>query len=333
MKVKTILFYLPEGTLNDATEYYIGILEEAFKEKGFKVFYSGDIKEVSKHKYILTIEAKHFLKVKLKKPSAKVINWFQGVVAEEALLTTNSLLRKRVWQFFELFTLCFSNLNFYVSESMRLYFEKKYKVRNQNFFIMPCFNKQQNTELVDERKYKEASFVYAGSMAKWQCVEETICLYSKIEKKIPHSSLTILTKEIEVAQKLIKKYGVKKYNIKYVALDQLDDELRKYKYGFLIRNEHVVNKVATPTKMSSYLALGIIPIYTDTIEDFCEHLSRFQSFIKLNHLETQQWCDQIVDYENKFDDSILSQYQESVNQVFLDYYSRGVYIERLKRLI
>ena len=170
-------------------------------------------------------------------------------------------------------------------------------------------------------------------MAKWQCVEETICLYSKIEKKIPHSSLTILTKEIEVAQKLIKKYGVKKYNIKYVALDQLDDELRKYKYGFLIRNEHVVNKVATPTKMSSYLALGIIPIYTDTIEDFCEHLSRFQSFIKLNHLQTQQWCDQIVDYENKFDDSILSQYQESVNQLFLDYYSRGVYIERLKRLI
>ena len=38
MKVKTILFYLPDGTLNDATEYYIGILEEAFKEKGFKVF-------------------------------------------------------------------------------------------------------------------------------------------------------------------------------------------------------------------------------------------------------------------------------------------------------
>lgn len=48
MKEKSVLFYLPSGTLNDATEYYVGILEEAFKIKGFTVFYSDDINKVSK---------------------------------------------------------------------------------------------------------------------------------------------------------------------------------------------------------------------------------------------------------------------------------------------
>ena len=36
----------------------------------------------------------------------------------------------------------------------------------------------------------------------------------------------------------------------------------------ITRKDIAINKVATPTKMSSYLANGIIPIFSDIIGDF-----------------------------------------------------------------
>ncbi|XDK02169.1 hypothetical protein ABUP58_00905 [Acinetobacter baumannii] len=58
MKQK-ILFYLPEGSINDATKYYIEILESSFSDF-FEVVIVKSLKEQSNVKYILTIEAKHF---------------------------------------------------------------------------------------------------------------------------------------------------------------------------------------------------------------------------------------------------------------------------------
>ncbi len=328
-----ILFLLPEGSLNDATEYYINILQEGFEISGANVHRSSTLKDVRKYNKILTIEAKWFFIAKLMNPNANILNWFQGVVAEEAFMTTNSMLRKGLWHFFEAFTLYFSEMNIYVSESMKRYFEKKYKISSKSFFIMPCFNKELNMRLVDESKYNIPSFVYAGSMAKWQCIEEMICLYSEIEKEIPNSSLIILTKEIDVAEKLINQYNLKNYQIKYVSLEKLDEELRKYKYGFLLRNNHIVNNVATPTKMNSYLAAGIIPIYTDAIDDFCVNFDHVRKFLRLKDIEKKNWCQQIVNYEKSFNCMVLGEYEKSIEDIFLSYYSKDFYIKKLSDLL
>lgn len=330
---KKILFLLSKDSLNDATEYYIDILKDSFIQSGFVVDISHRVKDAREYMYILTIEAKWFFFAKLANRHAKIMNWFQGVVAEEAFMTTNSMLRKGLWHFFEAFTLYFSEMNIYVSESMKRYFEKKYKISSKSFFIMPCFNKELNIGLVDESKYNIPSFVYAGSMAKWQCVEEMICLYSEIEKEIPNSSLIILTKEIDMAEKLINQYGLKNYQIKYVGLEKLDEELRKYKYGFLLRDNHVVNNVATPTKMNSYLAARIIPIYTDVIDDFCVSFDHAKKFVRLKDIERKNWCEQIVNYEKNFNCMVLAEYQKSVEDIFLSYYSKDFYIKKLRDLI
>lgn len=330
---KKILFLLSKDSLNDATEYYIDILRDSFMQSGFIIDISHRVKDARQYTYILTIEAKWFFFAKLANRHAKIINWFQGVVAEEAFLTTKSLLRKNLWHFFEAFTLYFSEMNIYVSESMKRYFEKKYKISSKRYFIMPCFNKELNMCLVDESKYKTPSFVYAGSMAKWQCVEETIYLYSKIEREIPNASLTILTREGDIAADLMKQYNIKNYMIKYVNLEQLDEELGKYKYGFLLRDNHIVNSVATPTKMSSYLAVGIIPIYTDTIDDFCMQFNHVRGFIKLKSTEKENWCNQIVQFEKHFNNAVLEEFKKSIRNIFLYYYSKSFYIKRIKDLI
>ncbi|HCH8014075.1 TPA: hypothetical protein NJW72_003719, partial [Acinetobacter baumannii] len=120
---------------------------------------------------------------------------------------------------------------------------------------------------------------YAGSLATWQCVDKTLELYSLIERVLPNASLTLLTKEKELAETMINNYKIKNYSIKYVSLENLDTELLKYKYGFLIRENHIVNNVATPTKMNSYLANGIIPIYSSFIDDFKVNFNEYDFIV------------------------------------------------------
>ena len=79
--------------------------------------------------------------------------------------------------------------------------------------------------------------------------------------------MTLLTKEKEKAISLCHKYGVKA-DIKFVASSELQQVLGAYKYGFIVRDDIAVNNMATPTKMNSYMAAGVIPVYSDVINDF-----------------------------------------------------------------
>lgn len=327
--IDKILFLLPEGSLNDATEYYINILQVGFEKSGSIVYRSSTLKDVRKYDKVLTIEAKWFFIAKLINPKANIMNWFQGVVAEEAYLTSNSKIRKELWHFFESFTLRYSKFNIYVSNEMKSYFETRYVVGSKKYFVMPCFNKELKIELINKVKYKTPSFVYAGSLAKWQCVEKTLELYSLIEKSLINSSITLLTKETKLAEVLVKKYKIKNYVIKYVSLDELDLELSKYKYGFILRDDHIVNNVATPTKMNSYLSVGVIPIFSNVIVDFNEKLN-MNSFIRLDSkFNCKIWCEQILSFDNN---DYLDQYENLIfdlKNIFSTYYNKKKYLDLL----
>lgn len=327
-----ILFLLPDGSLNDATQYYVQIIHEAFEKAGYIVSYSNKLFDAKKYQEILTIEAKWFFYAKLVNPSASIINWFQGVVAEEAYLTTNSIFRKKLWHFFEGFTLRYSELNIYVSDQMKLYFEKSYNVKSKKYFIMPCFNKELNFDLIDNNKYLTPTFVYAGSLAKWQCIEQTLELYALLEKELPNASITLLTKEKDYALDLIKKYNIQNYNISYVSLKDLDLELAKYKYGFLLREDHIVNNVATPTKMNSYLSVGVIPIYSSSLKAFNQFSEITSSFIELNSNDLNETTNKIIEYEinNYLQKNILL---KDIDCIFHSFYCKEKYVNSFLNLI
>lgn len=72
----------------------------------------------------------------------------------------------------------------------------------------------------------------------------------------------ILTGEKEEA---IKRLHTCCCNMNNVILDSVfPEELYKYysiaHYGFLLRDDHVLNEVAAPTKLTEYLYYGIVPI-------------------------------------------------------------------------
>ncbi|WP_180138624.1 hypothetical protein [Acinetobacter sp. YH12043] len=329
----SVLFFLPDGSVNDATEYYIDILQNAFEISGYNVYKSSKIRDLKRYDNILTIEAKWFFFVKIINPKAIAFNWFQGVVAEEAYMTTKSLWRKTLWKFFEKFTLSRSKVNIYVSLKMKDYFDTTYNIKSENYFIMPCFNKEIQLGLInDESKYLQPNFVYAGSLAKWQCIEDMLALYSFLEKNIKNSKITLLTKEREFALELLRKFNIKNYDIKYVSLQDLDFELAKHKYGFLLRSDHIVNNVSTPTKMNSYLSVGLIPIYSDVVSDYKLYFNEYNFFIKHNIDESPEiLLSKILKIENS--SHVALSLKSDINQVFEKYYNRESYVFKLSKIL
>lgn len=333
---REIIFFLPKHTMNEATIYYVGIIENCFENSGYKVCKTEKLHDLKKYKTIFVMSAKWCFIVKILNPKAKIVTWFQGLGAEEALMTRNSIVRKSLWNCVEFFTLKYSWLNIYVSEKMHSYYKETYNIEDKNFFIMPCFNKELNLISFDcNEKYNNPKFVYAGGLDKWQCIEETLDLFSLIEEKLPMASLTLLTREKEKAFAIAHKYNVKNIFINFVSLENLDDELKKYKYGFIIRKNHIVNNVSTPTKMNSYLANGIIPIYTDVIDDFNNNLKSDKFFLKLNHKDSLDvWLKDFLEFNsNTANSNFKNDYLNRTLIVFDDYYSKEKYIVSLSNLL
>lgn len=258
---------------NDATDYYVKIIKKTLINTGCSVEIIDRVNLINKADKVLTISLKAFFLVWLKNPRQFIIHWFQGVTPEEALMLFSSKkieknIRWMYLSFFEKFVLKFSKFNFFVSDAMFKHYKNKYNYSFENYMIMPCYNQYLNEFAFYDEKYKKPTFVYAGSLAKWQCIEETLEIFKKVNEKIPESEMYIFTSEGEKAKSLINKYQIKNVNVDYVSYSELNERIKDFKYGFLIREDVLVNRVATPTKMNGYLANGVIPIYSNIIEDF-----------------------------------------------------------------
>ena len=177
-------------------------------------------------------------------------------------------------------------------------------------------------------KYKDASFVYTGSLAKWQCFEPTILLFKEIQKNIPTATLTIYTKEKNKAVEVLQKHNVMA-EVKYVPYQQLSKELEKFKYGFILREDNTVNNVATPTKMNTYLANGVIPIYTDVVGAYRENLSTLKYAVPLK--VGNSGIDKLYQLElhSISGDEVFEDYRK----VFDRYYNREYYVNLIAKNI
>lgn len=329
----TKIFLYP-GDRNDATIYYLEIIADALRLNGERVEFVEEVKDINKCDKILSIIPKSFWSIIRRRIKGEIIYWFQGIVPEEISYYNYSIVKRFVhkiaYTLVEYLILKKSTFNFFVSNTMVNHYQKKYGYKKENYFVMPCFNQPLLKEAFVDTKYEQPTFVYTGNLAKWQCFEPMVVLFSKIKQQIPSASLTIYTKDKENAKVILNKYHVEA-EIKYVPYNQLAQEIKKFKYGFILREDNVVNNVATPTKMNSYLASGIIPIYTDVIGAYKENLSGLEYAIPLT--VGNQGLEKLLVLENKKlkASDILHEY----TTVFTKYYNRDYYVkaiaERLKK--
>ena len=162
-----------------------------------------------------------------------------------------------------------------VSNNMKEHILCKYPfTKKHNFIIKPImpsnlnpeFHKANNQHEINELRSKlgineeDVVLLYAGNLQKRQNFDLMLHIMSKIEKK--NYYYIILTGQKNEAIQQIKNTCS---NIKRIYVDSVSpNELHKYysiaHYGFLLRDEHILNQVAAPTKLIEYLYYGLKPI-------------------------------------------------------------------------
>ena len=318
--------FVLKGALNEATKYYIGIITEALVRCGHNFEIVNRWRAIGRNDRIIIIDAKTFFMMFLLRPFNIKITWFQGVVPEEAKMVFNSLWREWLWRTFEYFTLKYSDFILFVSNAMHQHYRQFYKYQKDNFLIIPCFNSQvEKSSFYYPGKYEHPAFVYAGNMNKWQCIDITLQVFKIIEEKLPNASLVLLTADIGKANNLLRKHQIRNAKAYFCPLENINSELSKFKYGFILRDDHIVNRVATPTKMSTYLANGVIPVYSDVVDDFKQALKGLENKIALGpEANAAKIAEAILSFEQQkriLPEAIVNDYE----QLFDSYFNREKY--------
>lgn len=198
--------------------------------------------------------------------------WSQGVWPEESFLRHNSRLRLAACNFVEKKALIWAERVFLVSNAMLRHYEEKYSIDLAcKSFVTACSNEEIHPEAFTmEGKYSRPVFTYAGSLVAYQCIDQMLRAYAKARAVFPEAQLLFFTNEVEEAERKVAAMGLEGVVIDSKPQDQLWKYVAEAKYGFVLREDSVINRVATPTKISTYLANGIIPIYGSCIEAFSE---------------------------------------------------------------
>ena len=162
---------------------------------------------------------------------------------------------------------------------MSEHYEMKHRqAKSAEWVVLPIFDVTESAHKDD--KAIESSVIYAGGAQKWQNVN---LMVEAIRKKSDKYSFTIASHDKEAFNEL----GAEKNSaitIKSVSNKEVLDAYKKSSYGFILRDNSVVNQVSCPTKMIEYIGNGVVPIVlSPRIGDFEEMGYRYITLDKFLH--------------------------------------------------
>ncbi len=255
------------------TDWYIRSIGDVFARLGFDVEYTDDCTKVGDFRsdlyFVSVVKTATIL---FAKGCKRLVYWAQGIAPEEDYLRFGSKPRKVAFDICERLTLKRAERVFMVSDAMRRHFESKYGLDLVGkTFVAPCCNETMHPETFQEPgKYDHPVFTYAGGLSKYQCIDEMLELFTDIQGKIPDAELLFYTWDVDKARDFVAAHGIRNVVVESKKQDELPGALARAKYGLVIRDDIAVNRVATPTKISTYMANGVIPVVTSCVESFAD---------------------------------------------------------------
>lgn len=255
------------------TDWYIRSIADMISDMGICVRYVSDSTHGGNPKRDLYFvsEAKSAA-ILVAKGCKRLIYWAQGIAPEEDYLRFGSKPRRFALSVCEKTALRHARRVFMVSDAMCRHFEEKYHLDlASKTFVAPCCNEVLHPEsFLAPGKYEHPVFAYAGGLSRYQCIDGMLGHFADIQARIPGAELLFYTWDTDKANALVAGYGLSNVTVASKKQDELPGALAKAKYGFVIRDDIVVNRVATPTKISTYMSNGVIPIVSSCVEDFAE---------------------------------------------------------------
>lgn len=328
-------FFFFEINNRAVTSFYLNIIIEALKNCGYEVLSlkdmsSSNLKRISKQPHdtwFLTTGHKDITQLYFK-GYRNFIHWFQGLPAEEDFMRTHSKLRLLGFNFLDKMTIKHCSYAFFVSSYQKDYITRKFHVKSPKHFIMPCFNEIINPKVFfTPGKYEKNTFCYVGSTVDvWQNFETIIKIYKQIEFNHRNCLFKIITPNVSETRWIASKHQLKNVIIKSVAQDHVSAEIADCKFGFLLRKDHIVNNVATPTKLSNYLSNGIIPIISDSILSYRDIAQKHQYMYIVNETNATDVLNNCL--ATNYNPQLVL---DSFNEIFDSYFNRDLYVKLITK--
>jgi len=227
------------------------------------------------------------------KRKVPVVLDLHGVMVDELKLAGDYA---RAWIYSRIEKFCFRwcRVTVHVSEVMKKHYNDKYPEYKGEALVFPANSTSTNVEAEDPAAQDalrqqlgftadHVIFIYSGNCQKWQNIHLMMEIIQKHARN--NYRFLILSGQKSKFEKLVRHYHIPAEYIRVLSLNP--DELWRYyqiaHYGFILRDDILVNRVANPTKLAEYLQYGIIPIVKlSQIGDYNQYQYEYMDYQKLD---------------------------------------------------
>jgi hypothetical protein len=216
----------------------------------------------------------------------------------------------------------------FVSESLYKIFQKN--IRHENYKIIPCpvsekfFYFNSNLRSITRKEYNikdnNKVYLYSGSMVAYQSLNEQYDFYKKLLIN-PQNIIFIITSEPDKAKLTFKDLKSKRLFILNATFENINSFYNLADFAILLRENKLLNKVASPTKFGEYCLSGLPVIMNDTVDQAKFVAKKIGNYISILDISSEKYDD-----ENRV----------QISNKALNYYSRSIlndqYLELYKNM-
>lgn len=168
---------------------------------------------------------------------------------------------------------CFDASKLYFDAQSRREIRTKYRLNNQS--ILLC---------------------YSGGLAKWQRINDMLRLVEMLTVSNNNINILFLTQEAKKLDALLRETSIspERFYIESCSSYEIYRYLSAADMGLILRDDIIVNNVASPIKIGEYLACGLPLIMTKGIGDFSQIIPAVGLGVILN--ETTDMVEQITSF-------------------------------------
>ncbi|HIF9354876.1 TPA: hypothetical protein ACX6RJ_002910 [Photobacterium damselae] len=213
----------------------------------------------------------HFDYMSIKRNGIKVPVYydFRGAVFAESYLRNKSFIRSLILLIMEFYIYHTSDYRATVSISYAGWLRKWFRGSRKIYSVPCCIDEA--TVFFNPEKLTGNKFVYVGGASKYQNIEMMVKLLESLSRK-RQVELTIISNHSDKIREIIGSQS--SFKVDYLSLQQseVSDHLRKYDFGFILRDDLLLNRVSSPIKVLEYTSAGVTPIITPYVGDYSKML-------------------------------------------------------------